>query len=113
MNFKEIYEARLAAQTPEEIKEQQEQTKRLSEAADLFAMKHSAGWGKVTAKMQEFIEEARRSCENNLSANPRIAHALQIRLQQRKAVVQGIHQYVDELIAWRALILNPDKENEE
>ena len=113
MNIQEIYQSRLAQQTPQEIEEQKKLQGQLSDAADLYAMKTTRGWGLMTKKMEEFIEEARYSCEQNLSADPKIAHALQIRLQQRQAVVKGIQQYVDEMISWRTVFLNPDKEPDE
>jgi hypothetical protein len=112
MNYQEIYEARLRSQTPQEILEQQELAQRLQEAADLQTTQITKGWTLITKRMDEFVDEARASCEDNLSADPRISHALQIRLQQRKAVVQGIQQYVDEMVSWRTGFLNPDKEPE-
>lgn len=66
----------------------------LAEVREVTNIAVTAGWARVMKQIEAFVEEAHEDIFANVSLDPRNAQLLQIRWQQREAVLRGILHFV-------------------
>jgi hypothetical protein len=83
-----------------------EEQKAIQDAESIYRMVHGGGWTLLCQYMDSIVEEARATYENDLDSDPMVSHSLKIRVQQRKSVVQGIKDFVQETLDFRLSLLS-------
>jgi hypothetical protein len=83
-----------------------EEQKAIQDAESIYRMVHGGGWALLCQYMDSIVEEARATYENDLDSDPMVSHSLKIRVQQRKSVVQGIKDFVQETLDFRLSLLS-------
>lgn len=78
-----------------------EEKKDLKEAQYFESLAHSPGWMKLKAYMASEVEQAFEVMAGNLSNDPVAYMRLQIRWQQRRAMMLGIIQHVESMVNTR------------
>jgi hypothetical protein len=83
-----------------------EEQKAIQDAESIYRMVHGGGLGASLSVHGFLVEEARATYENDLDSDPMVSHSLKIRVQQRKSVVQGIKDFVQETLDFRLSLLS-------
>ena len=71
-----------------------EELKHLAEIREVVSATNSAGWQHIQRQMQLFVAEAYEEMIGNTSHDPMSYMHLQLRWQQREAMLRGVKQYV-------------------
>lgn len=78
-----------------------DERKDLKESGYFESLSHSPGWQKLKAFMESLVEESHIEMAGNLSNDPTSYMRLQIRWQQRRAMMLAINQHVENMVATR------------
>ena len=77
----------------------------LAEIREVCTTVNSAGWHRILAQMEAFVDEAQEEMIGAVYASAEIKAALQMRWQQRIAMLRGVEKYVQSCESERKLLL--------
>lgn len=84
----------------------------LAELREVFQTTNSAGWQRIKKLMEAQVEDAHEDMVGNISSDPMTYMRLQLRWQQREAMLRVVLDYVADQDRRRKIILEEIAERE-
>lgn len=89
-----------------------QEAQQLAELREVFQTTNTAGWHRIKKLMEALVEEAHEAMIGNISSDPMMYMRLQLRWQQREAMLRGVLEYIGSCDKQRKLILEEIAERE-
>jgi len=82
----------------------------LAEVREVCRTVNTSGWHRILAQMKAFVAEAQEDMVGAVYASDSIKAALQMRWQQRVAMLRGVEKYIDECEFERKMLIEEAKQ---
>jgi hypothetical protein len=89
-----------------------QEERQLAELREVFQTTNTAGWQRIKNLMLQLVDDAHEDMVGNLSSDPMMYMRLQLRWQQREAMMRGVLDYIGNCDKQRKQILEEIAERE-
>jgi len=88
------------------------EAQQLAELREIYVTVSTAGWQRIKKLMEAQVEDAHEDMVGNISSDPMMYMRLQLRWQQREAMLRGVLEYIGNCDKQRKMILEEIAERE-
>ena len=88
----------------------QQELDHLAEIREVCRTVNTSGWHRILTQMKAFVAESQEDMVGAVYASDSIKAALQMRWQQRVAMLRGVEKYIDECEFERRVLIEEAKQ---